>query len=198
MTVADTGSGIPEQELPRVFERFHRVEGTKGRSFEGSGIGLALVQELVKLHGGTVTVSSKVDAGSTFTVAVPRGKAHLPAERIDASRNTHTALRAESYVEEGLRWLPDDKLQDRDGAAAPEGSLGAVVLADDNADMRAYVEKLLREQYTVFVAGNGEQALELVQRHRPDLVLTDVMMPGMDGFELLRDSVAERYCGTRR
>src|SRR5262249_7041090 len=84
LSVRDTGTGIPEAELPHLFERFHRVKGARGRSYEGSGIGLALVQELVKLHCGEVSVESEVNRGSEFTVMIPLGKAHLPAERIGA------------------------------------------------------------------------------------------------------------------
>jgi len=82
--VSDTGVGIPEEELPRVFERFHRVPSSRARTFEGTGIGLALVRELAKLHGGTVQVTSSLGRGSTFTVGIPLGKDHLPANRIQA------------------------------------------------------------------------------------------------------------------
>src|SRR5262249_19828518 len=114
LTVRDTGTGIPEAEAPRLFERFHRVKGARGRSYEGSGIGLALVQELVKLHSGEVRVESEVDRGSEFTVTIPLGKAHLPAERVGAARSlAPTALRGEAYVEEALRWLPSEEVGTR-------------------------------------------------------------------------------------
>ena len=183
LRVTDTGTGIPESELPRLFERFHRVEGARGRSFEGSGIGLALVQELAKQHGGSVSVTSKLGNGTTFTVSIPKGKAHLAAERIGAPRNPNTSLLAESYVEEAERWLPP--APEAELSAAAQNTSPVIVLADDNADMREYVERLLRSQYRVVVAGNGEEALEQIRAHRPDLVLTDVMMPVLDGFGLL-------------
>src|SRR6185503_18019182 len=108
LEVTDTGTGIPAAELPHLFERFHRVKGARGRSYEGSGIGLALVQELVKLHGGGITVASRVDEGSTFTVRVPTGKAHLPADKIGSSRGGGpTRQRAQAYVEEALAWLSE-------------------------------------------------------------------------------------------
>src|SRR5262245_7747909 len=91
LTVRDTGAGIPAEELPHIFDRFHRVKGVRGRSYEGSGIGLALVQELVKLHGGTARVESEVGRGSAFTVSIPFGKAHLPAEHIGAARTLASA-----------------------------------------------------------------------------------------------------------
>jgi hypothetical protein len=124
LTVRDTGTGIPWEEVPRLFDRFHRVKGSRGRSYEGSGIGLALVQELVKLHGGNVRVETEVDRGSSFIVSIPIGKSHLPADRIEAERAlVSTGLRSEAYVEEILRWLPDAPLQDirRETTARPDG-----------------------------------------------------------------------------
>ena len=107
LSVSDTGVGIPEAELPRLFERFHRVSETRSRTYEGSGIGLALVQELVKLHGGTIRVTSQLEHGTTFTIALPFGSAHLPGDRIGSSRTlTSTATGAMPYIEEALRWLP--------------------------------------------------------------------------------------------
>jgi signal transduction histidine kinase len=201
LVVRDTGTGIPEAELPHLFERFHRVEGARGRSFEGSGIGLALVQELVRLHGGEIRVESAPDAGSTFVVSVPFGTAHLPLDRLGGPRAaTSTGVRAEAYVEEALRWLPDgaagDPSADAPSLSAPDdlGVLGAaagggerVLLADDNADMRNYVRRLLvAEGYQVEAVTDGEAALAAARRELPDLVLSDVMMPRLDGFGLLR------------
>jgi PAS domain S-box-containing protein len=197
LTVRDTGTGIPAQELPRLFERFHRVTGARGRTFEGSGIGLALVQELVKLNGGTIGVDSELGAGTAFTVMLPFGTAHLPADRIrDRQGDTLAGLRADAYVAEALRWLPGagedavDSLLDppeRSLGAAPLGAGDRVLLADDNADMRGYVGRLLAAQgYAVEAVGDGEAALAAARRELPDLVLSDVMMPRLDGFGLLR------------
>jgi signal transduction histidine kinase/DNA-binding response OmpR family regulator len=201
LSVIDTGTGIPAEALPHVFERFHRVKGARGRSYEGSGIGLALVQELVKLHGGTVTVRSEVDRGSTFTVAIPLGKDHLPAERIGVERQLpSTGLRSTSYIEEALRWLHptngDTDLTDStlasetsDLRVKPASSAGPtrkrVLLADDNADMRDYVQRLLSHKYEVIAVDNGAAALLAAREYEPDLVLADVMMPELDGFGLV-------------
>ncbi|MFH6784099.1 MULTISPECIES: ATP-binding protein [Methylobacterium] len=196
LTVADTGLGIPDAELPRLFERFHRVEGAQGRSFEGSGIGLALVQELVRLHGGTVAVASSLGHGSTFTVSLPLGRDHLPEDRIRAPRTGgSTATRSHAFVEEATRWLGDEGFAPPGLAPAdlgeaprpvPPGLTGRVLLADDNADMRAYVGRLLGDSgHVVEAVGDGRAALEAARRHAPDLVLSDVMMPGLDGFGLL-------------
>ncbi|MCF4128348.1 ATP-binding response regulator [Methylobacterium sp. SyP6R] len=201
LSVADTGLGIPEAELPRLFERFHRVEGAQGRSFEGSGIGLALVQELVRLHGGTVGVESAVGEGSTFTVSLPLGRAHLPQDRIRAARaGVSTATRSHVFVEEATRWLDEEAAGPADLGEAPRPSLagltGRVLLADDNGDMRAYVGRLLGDSgHVVEAVGDGQAALAAARRHAPDLVLSDVMMPGLDGFGLLaalRDDPALR------
>ncbi|HTL19517.1 MAG TPA: ATP-binding protein [Steroidobacteraceae bacterium] len=199
LEVADTGVGIPQHELPRLFERFHRIEGTAGRTQEGSGIGLALAQELILLHGGTIEALSELGRGTVFRVRIPFGTAHLPAERIKAPRTaSSTATSAQAYVQEALRWLPESA--DINSAHSPGGEHTAeiagalarstggarVLLADDNADMRAYLSELLAPLYTVELAADGEQALAAARRARPDLILSDAMMPRLDGFGLLQ------------
>ncbi len=198
LQVRDTGVGIPDDERERVFERFHRIERTSARTHEGTGIGLALVQELVRLHGGSVAVNSAVGVGSMFTVTIPRGKEHLPAESIRADAAPPSSeTRAEAYVEEALRWLPDAPSASVDVAtqlSAPDSSREAVVgverelivLADDNRDMREYLTRLLGDRYEVQPVADGRQALEAARRLRPALVLADVMMPQLDGYGLLR------------
>ena len=196
LTVRDTGVGIPAEELPKLFERFHRVEVSRGRTQEGSGIGLALVRELVKLHGGTVSVESAAEKGSLFTVSLPRGKDHLPQEHINAERRmASTSLGAAPFVSEALRWLPDSAAEGAEPSlltahavtrdAIDDGHLH-VLLADDNADMRDYVSRLLADRYHVHAVADGQAALNAMEEHVPDLVLSDVMMPVLDGFELLR------------
>jgi PAS domain S-box-containing protein len=184
LTVSDTGTGIPPDELPRMFERFHRVENARGRSHEGSGIGLALVSELVKLHGGSICVESELGQGTRFTVRIPKGTAHLPAERLRASTatsSTSLATAAEAYVSEALAWLPAAP-----EAAAPRPDLPRVLLADDNADLREYARRLLAEHYEVHVVADGQAALEAAHELRPQLIVSDVMMPRLDGFALIR------------
>ncbi|MEP6886265.1 MAG: ATP-binding protein [Gammaproteobacteria bacterium] len=199
LTVADTGVGVAENELPRLFERFHRVEGSEARTQEGSGIGLALVQELVKLHGAVIDVVSEPKHGSTFRVRIPLGYAHLPPEFLHRpAASNRAALGAQAFVQEALRWLPDEKIEGTlplpalveaaNSARDPRfaNTFGArVILADDNADMRAYVRQLLSPAYAVETVADGEQALSAARALRPDLILTDVMMPRLDGFGLL-------------
>jgi PAS domain S-box-containing protein len=200
LQVRDTGVGIPEEHREQVFERFHRIENTQARAYEGTGIGLALVQELVKLNGGSVRVKSGVGAGSTFTVTIPRGKEHLPAERIHAPQPlVSTTIRAQAYVEEMQQWLGNEPRLAADAATlpkqaslaprlepSPSGKRELIVLADDNADMRLYLTRLLSERYEVHAAADGLQALEATRKLAPALVLADVMMPNLDGFGLLR------------
>jgi PAS domain S-box-containing protein len=195
LTVSDTGVGIPEHELPRLFERFHRIEDQRSRSFEGSGIGLALVQELVRLHDGTIEAHSEYGKGTAFIVTIPFGSGRAQENRSGREiAAVSTAARVEAFVEEALHWLPDI---DAAGAAvvAPlpydeadsqqPGPRPRVLLADDNADMRDYVRRLLGERYDATVVADGQAALDAIRRDRPDLVLSDVMMPVLDGFGLL-------------
>jgi len=201
LSIADTGVGIPAAELPRVFERFHRVRGTRSRTDEGTGIGLALVQELVKLHGGEITAQSAEDRGTTFSVSIPFGTGHLAKERIsDARKLASTAWSAMPFLEEALRWLPESQAGPSSnlngkrlgGAAGPmpapddrDRKPDRVLVADDNADMCGYLRHLLAEQYDVIVAPDGEAAFEAACEHQPDLILVDVMMPRLDGCELV-------------
>jgi PAS domain S-box-containing protein len=206
LEVSDTGTGIAEAELPRIFERFHRIQGARSRTHEGSGIGLALVAELVKLHGGTIEVSSTINEGTTFSVTMPRGSAEASrgAAASGASADPEAALApaataAAPYVEEAMRWLPEVAQERRSATtlcppAPPEppeqrastrSPRARILFADDNADMRAYVQRVLGEHWEVVAVPDGAAALDAARRNRPDLVLTDVMMPKLDGLALL-------------
>jgi signal transduction histidine kinase/CheY-like chemotaxis protein len=191
LEVRDTGIGVAEHELPRLFERFHRVQDAASRTHEGTGIGLALVRDLVRLHGGDVTVESALGRGTSFRATVRMGTAHLPSNQIGAQRDrASTAIRAEAFVEEALRWLPEAGAVGVPNVvpnAVPDVPAGAarILVVDDNADMRAYVARLLRGAYVVDTAADGEDALAHVERQLPDLILADVMMPRLDGFGLL-------------
>ena len=197
LSVRDTGTGIQEEQLPHIFERFHRAEGVQGRTHEGTGIGLALVQELVKLHGGTVRVESVAGKGSTFTVSVLKGKMHLPADQIEATcQLAFGSVTVDGYLQEALRWLPggsgqspslDSEMpEDVRSTVAAGVPRPRVVWADDNVDMRDYVGRLLAPLCDVEGCPDGETALAAVRREPPDLVLADVMMPRLDGFGLIR------------
>ncbi|EPX63519.1 hypothetical protein D187_005925 [Cystobacter fuscus DSM 2262] len=187
LEVRDTGTGIPAVELPRLFERFHRVKDAHARTHEGSGIGLALVHELVGLHGGRVKVDSIEGQGATFTVEVPLGFAHLPEERVRATRVLpSTATGAGPYVEEALRWSVQELAEAPPVAPEPNRPRARVLLADDNADVRDYLHRVLSAGFEVQTVADGQAALEVALAHPPDLVISDVMMPRLDGVGLLR------------
>jgi signal transduction histidine kinase len=191
LTVRDTGVGVPEAEMAHLFERFHRIEGQRSRTHEGSGIGLALVSELVRLHGGTIAVESGVGRGTVFAVRLPMVAPQRAGARDDGEAAS-TLLRADAFVQEALRGLPDadePDLMPLDAAGLPilPGG-GRVLVADDNADMRDYIRRLLRATgCEVRTVAEGRAALASLHEERPDLVLADVMMPEMDGFALLRE-----------
>jgi PAS domain S-box-containing protein len=182
LCVTDSGIGIEDGARAEIFKRFSRVEAKGGRSYEGSGIGLALVQELVRIHGGSITVSSIVNEGSIFKVIIPLGSAHLPADKLVEEESPLSLTRAYlSYTEgEMLEGIP----------AAREKEEGRedvrILLVDDNEDMRLYLSKILSRHWNVHTAYDGEQALDLMKQLNPTLILTDVMMPKVDGFQLLR------------
>jgi PAS domain S-box-containing protein len=203
LVVRDTGVGIPSNEIANVFTRFNRVPNTRSRTHEGSGIGLALVQELVHLHGGTITAASDEGRGTAFTVRIPLGTSHLPQDKLGAERPRPPAsIGATPFVEEALRWLPErEPPTETDGHSAigdaPDDARaetnGRVLIVDDNADMRDYVTRLLRARgWTVDAVADGRTARDAALRKPPDLVLADVMMPGLDGFALLHELRADQ------
>ncbi len=191
LEVRDSGTGIPADELPHLFERFHRVPGARSRSHEGSGIGLALVQDLVRVHGGSISVVSALRQGTTFTVSIPAGSAHLPAGRIVAPRpSPGPTPSAAPFAESVLRWREDAASGREQAPAAPAQpgrSPTRILVVDDNADMRGYVASILAPHYEVVTAHDGRAALAVARRDAPALVVSDVMMPRLDGFALLQE-----------
>jgi PAS domain S-box-containing protein len=198
LQVRDTGTGIAEAEIPRLFERFRRIENARRRTHEGSGIGLALVHELVNMHGGRISVQSCLGKGTSFTVAIPYGTHHLPQDRIITQDDLGVTNSArEAFVQEALSWLPGKgndsgaeytDLTAFDSIGSSKTSVdehGTVLLVDDNRDMREYVRRLLSSRFQVVTAQNGREALAKAHASLPDLILSDVMMPEMDGFQLL-------------
>jgi signal transduction histidine kinase len=199
LRVRDTGVGIPAEAIPKLFERFNRVPNMPSRTHEGSGIGLALVYELVKLHGGSVAAESVVGQGSTFVVSIPFGQSHLASGQLGGSRSmSSTAVGAKPFVEEALRWLPNpvagngeifsvhDELLPVPCPPVSETAVRPrVLVADDNSDMRQYLARLLSEQYQVETVADGQAALQAAYKTPPDLIVSDVMMPILGGFELL-------------
>ena len=191
LEVADTGVGIPQSELPRIFDRFHRVTGATGRTYEGSGIGLALVRELVELHGGKVTVESTVGRGTLFRVTIPRGFAHLPSDAVvHTPVDMRTSRGAFAYAAEAARWIGRPQATESPtrvpGTGAKRPGRRHVLVVDDNVDLREYVSGLLAGDYEVTNAADGLEAVEAVRKRIPDIVVSDVMMPRLDGLGLVR------------
>jgi PAS domain S-box-containing protein len=200
VTVSDTGIGVPSAEISRLFERFHRIESSYARSNEGSGIGLALVQELVNLHGGTIAADSTEGVGTAFEIRLPFGSAHLAADSVASTGGAQAPSGvAEPFVQEALRWIPCGDGDVRPAAVGESastldnaklrdtgGTTARVVIADDNTDMREYLSRLLSGAgYRVEAVSDGRQALDTVRATMPDLVVSDVMMPRLDGLELV-------------
>lgn len=184
--VCDTGVGIASENISKIFERFVRIENVKARTFEGSGIGLALVKELVAIHGGTVKVKSKRGLGSEFIVSLPKGKKHLPGHMVYEYKDSHYEnTLADVYTEEMTSWIPP--LYNRFNPAKSQISLPVVLLVDDNSDLRKYISDILKYDFAVVEALNGKVAIDLLKNGpKPELILADVMMPEMNGYELLR------------
>ncbi len=189
LEVRDSGTGIPASEITRLFERFYRVPNARGRSNEGTGIGLALVHELVRLHGGTIAANSKEGRGSSFEVTLPLGSSHLPVEHVHAPEDrSPRSNAARVFLEEINAWDETRGLEQIDElpqTSAVSTAPARILLADDNADMREYVRHLLGREFQVVTARDGVDALESIRKQPPDLVLSDVMMPRMDGMALL-------------
>ncbi|MBM0232967.1 SpoIIE family protein phosphatase [Micromonospora sp. STR1_7] len=188
LEVTDTGVGIVPAELTHVFERFHRVPGVRARTHEGTGIGLALVRELVEMHGGEVGLTSRVDEGSTFTVTIPFGSAHLPADRVAGFGPLPAGEpeQARLYVAETALWSGAESATEFDSGPTTVAPAGRILVVDDNVDLREHVTRLLSPTWEVVTASDGLTALPLAREGGFDLVLTDVMMPRLDGFGLVR------------
>ncbi len=185
LTISDTGIGIPQKEIGKVFERFYRVKSIQGRTHEGTGIGLALVQELVKLHEGSIQVTSRVGSGTTFVVTIPFRKNHVTGENKDKSHpidRKHT----QAFVQESLSLISDESIAPPLEAKSQITPVGNIIVAEDNADMRSYISNILSPEYKILAFSNGQEALKAIMANPPDLILSDIMMPIMDGLELVK------------
>jgi signal transduction histidine kinase/DNA-binding response OmpR family regulator len=185
ISVRDTGSGIPAHILPHIFDYFYRYQQKDNRQETGSGIGLALAKELVELHHGTISVISQEGAGSEFTITLPLGKAHLKPEEIagDTLTEEFAALRAPLLPEAPVGDDDQEQQTGNDGQKKPSAK---ILLVEDNADMRRYLREHLQAQWQLLEATDGEAGLQQALAEIPDLIISDVMMPKMDGFELCR------------
>ena len=181
LVVRDSGPGIPPDQIVHVFERFYQVDESATRTQPGTGIGLSLVKELVELHGGTITVQS-ASAGTTFTAVIPVGEVPAGVVIPDDVAVPGTASLGTSVTAEHSGSSPrstaadDDRTQD----------VPTLLVVDDSADLRGYIRDHFAERFRVLEASDGAEGIELARRHLPDVVLSDVMMPGTDGHELVR------------
>ncbi|MEX0269412.1 response regulator [Leptolyngbyaceae cyanobacterium UHCC 1019] len=201
LQVIDTGIGIRPDQIPHLFERFRQAEGSANRSHEGSGLGLALVKELVELHGGQVSVDSTYGEGTTFTVWIQTGVAHLPPQQVIDMQaelqpnraaveladieGTQDSEAASIFNLEGLPLLGSQDGATGSTAMNPED--GRVLVVDDNPDVRTYISSILREKgYQVQTARNGAEGYKTAQAYAPHLIVTDLMMPHVSGLDLIR------------
>ena len=180
ISVEDRGMGIPEGELPYIYERFYQLNNSDSSFESGSGIGLALVKKFVDLHHGEIEVKSKIGEGSKFTVLFPTGNDHLSEEELvkDGLSDFHLH---EEFMASNIQEYHSVKLGLPEISQASEA---AVLIVEDNKDLRGYIVDILSKKYKVFEAENGDIGIELASKFLPDLIVSDVMMPGIDGFEL--------------
>ncbi len=186
LKVKDSGVGIPGAELPKMFQRFHRVQNVVGRTYEGTGIGLSLVNELVKLHGGKISVTSQEGKGTEFTISIPTGKKHLPLSDVIDDEDGFSPVLAGVFIEEAGSLLQQPVSENRKENPGTLKETTSILVVDDNADMRSHIKNLLQKEYSVITANNGMEALQQIKKYSPHLVVSDIMMPVMDGIQLLK------------
>jgi len=190
LKVSDTGIGIRPDQIPHLFDRFRQAEGSANRSYEGSGLGLSLVKELVELHGGQVSVDSTCGTGTTFTIWMRTGSAHLPPEQVINVQAEVQVSRASVELSDVETELQDEAIADQPDLETGEGenpTAEKVMVVDDNPDLRAYLTGILREHgYQVRTARNGLEGYHLSQTYRPHLIITDLMMPRVSGLDMIR------------
>ncbi|WP_414563284.1 MULTISPECIES: response regulator [unclassified Anabaena] len=196
LQVQDTGIGIIQEQIPQLFERFRQAEGSANRSYEGSGLGLALVKELVELHGGKVTVNSAYGEGTTFTLWLVIGNSHLPPEQIletPVELNTSRAsveladLELVESTTDTIEIITKEISSNSDTPQGIHSTQHSILVVDDNPDLRIYVSDILRRHgYQVITARNGYEGFGKAQENTPSLIVTDLMMPLVTGLEMIQ------------
>ena len=178
ITIRDSGIGIPEEKLPRIFDRFYQVNGateSHRQDYEGMGIGLALTADLVKLHGGRLNVSSKPGAGSTFTVILPIQEVSSVAfKSSNGFANLAMLVNCKEHIPQRICATQKTAADDRP----------LILLIEDNEDVQTYLASHLQEHFRVRKAGDGRQGLALAEELVPDLIISDIMMPLQDGYDV--------------
>ncbi|NEO54950.1 MAG: response regulator [Okeania sp. SIO3B5] len=194
LKVQDSGIGIRQEQIPFLFERFRQAEGSANRSYEGSGIGLALVKELVELHNGQVNVKSVYGQGATFEVWLQTGNTHLPADRVvektaefNASKLAVEFADVEAELEEAEELQAVDQAENIAQVNNNDLAGATILVVDDNPDLRSYVSRIMRKyNFNVLTARNGAEGFEITQTHHPHLIITDLMMPIVSGIDLIK------------
>ncbi len=182
--ITNTGTGIKEENLPFIFNRFYQTDETSSRGYEGTGIGLALVKELIELHDGEINVMSIEDKEVTFTIMMPVGRAHYnPRFIIDGTSVPYD--NANSQVE-SYEFIHEETDNGREKTISANSGSKIVLVVEDNLDLRNYLVEQLEDIYTVVEAENGEKGLQIADEIIPDLIISDIMMPVMDGYELCK------------
>jgi signal transduction histidine kinase/DNA-binding response OmpR family regulator len=186
--VEDTGIGLSEEEKEHVFDRFYQVDGSATRRQEGMGIGLALCSELVEQHGGSLRVESEQGRGSTFSVHLPNENEENRSEKTNGSAKKKERPGAEDdhLAPVETRVTASETVEVTSDAPPPSVDDPGVLVIDDHADLRTYVRAILTPGYRVLEAADGKEGLQTARRELPDCIVADVMMPGLDGFELSR------------
>ena len=182
INVKDTGVGISEDEIPKLFDRFYQVDSSQTREFEGSGLGLALTKELVELHHGSIEVKSKLGKGSEFIIILPISREHLTDEEIFEASDTDEV----KAVVDDTVFTKKIELIEKDASTISSNDKNIVLVVEDNADVREYIKNSLGASFNVEEAANGEQGLRKAEQIIPDLIISDIMMPKIDGNEFTR------------
>jgi diguanylate cyclase (GGDEF)-like protein/PAS domain S-box-containing protein len=192
LSVTDTGGGIPEEDISLVFDRFFRSREPRVRGEEGSGIGLALVKELVRFHGGEIQVESVKGQGTTFRVSLPFGREHLPAKAVREDAHALPLKEVSSYVEEVRNWVKpaDGRRGSAEDSSPPVPAErlqhARVLVVDDSAELGNHIARLLGERFQTETATEGARALAAIYQNPPDVVVTDLLMAGLGGLDLVR------------
>lgn len=182
ITISDTGKGIEESKLPTIFDRYQTSAHENTEYKEGLGVGLAITKEYVTLHGGNISVESKLGVGTTFTLSFKKGKDHLDNENIYLEETPNVTSESRYEIKESERDIASRK---KPSAVSKKAH---VLLVEDNPDMALYVKDVLEaDGFTTTLAENGELALEQLKSTKPDLIVSDIMMPVMDGMEFLKN-----------
>jgi DNA-binding response OmpR family regulator len=181
--IADNGIGIAKERLDKIFDRFYQVDGSHTRESEGTGIGLALTKELVELHKGKIEVDSEYGKGTTLKILLPLGKDHLkPEEIVEKELREETEVTAEET--EFIPEMENRKEKTDIDALLETDDKPLLLIVEDNSDVRKYIISHLEEDYRIQDAIDGKDGLQEALKHIPDLIISDIMMPKMDGFEL--------------